>query len=90
MRPTSIATSYGTGMSDPTQLGTDPTSRASSTRISSSRISTILQVLPLAMNMAYSSAKDATKLSSSVPMTARVPMSRIMYERSSGIIEMFS
>ena len=42
------------------------------------------------MNMAYSSAKDATKLSSRVPMTARVPMSLIMYERSSGIIEMFS
>ena len=77
-------------MSEPTQFGTEPTSRASSTRISSSRISTILQVRPLAMNMAYSSAKEATKLSSRVPMTARVPMSLIMYERSSGIIEMFS
>ena len=62
-------------MSEPTQLGTDPTSLTSSTRISSSRISTILQVLPLAMNMAYSSAKEATKLSSRVPMTALVPMS---------------
>ena len=62
-------------MSDPTQLGTEPTSLASSTSISSSLISTMRQVLPLAMNMAYSSAKDATKLSSSVPMTALVPMS---------------
>ena len=90
MRPTSMATSYGTGMSDPTQLGTDPTSRASSTRISSSRISTMRQVLPLAMNIAYSSANDATKLSSRVPMIARVPMSLIRYERSSGIMEMLS
>ncbi len=83
-----MATSNGTGMSEPVQEGTEPISLASSTRSSSSLISTILQVLPLAMNMAYSSAKVATKLSSSVPMTDLVPMSRMRYVLSSGIIEM--
>ncbi|OPX63228.1 MAG: hypothetical protein A4E30_00658 [Methanomassiliicoccales archaeon PtaB.Bin215] len=90
MRPTSCATSNGTGISSPTQEGMEPISLTCSTRSSSSMISTMRHDLPRVMKVANGSAKEMTKLSSRVPTILREPMSRMRYVRSSGIMDMLS
>src|SRR5437899_768972 len=90
MRPTSWATSNGTGMSSPTHEGTSPISRTGSTRIWSSLKSTNRQAEPRMMKLSPSFAFSATNHSSRVPIARRDERSITRYVFTSGIIEMFS
>ncbi len=56
MRPTSWATSKGTGRSSPTQLGMAPSSDERSTTMDSSSRSTMSQGTPFTMNLAEGAA----------------------------------